>query len=60
MQNRLNNHIKDKNITQPEDIDIDFLRQHDFNWSRKSLLSTKDLLLEEFNKTQYNVRVNNY
>lgn len=47
MQNRLNNHIKEKNITQPEDFDIDFLRKHDFSWSRKSLLSTKDLLPEE-------------
>ena len=47
MQNRLNNHTKEKNITQPEDIDIDFLRKNDFNWSRKSLLSTKDLLPEE-------------
>ena len=47
MQNRLNNHTKEKNITQPEDIDIDFLKRNDFDWSRKSLLSTKDLLHKE-------------
>ena len=35
------------NITQPEDIDFEILRKRDFKWSRKSLLSTRDLLKEE-------------
>ena len=33
--------------TSPEDIDIDHLRKKDFKWTRKSLLSTKDLLADE-------------
>jgi len=36
-----------KNIIQPEDIDIDLLKKTDFRWTRKSLLSTKDLLVKE-------------
>ena len=35
------------NITQPEDIDFEILKKRDFQWSRKSLLSTRDLLKEE-------------
>ncbi len=35
------------NITKPEDIDIEILKKRDFKWSRKSLLSTRDLLKEE-------------
>ncbi len=35
--------------TNIEDIDIEILRKNDFNWTRKSLLSTKDLLVEEVN-----------
>ena len=38
-----------KNISQPEDIDLDILKRKDFTWTRKSLLSTKDLLLDEVN-----------
>lgn len=36
-----------KNITQPEDIDIEVLKKTNFNWKRKSLLTTRDLSLEE-------------
>lgn len=40
--------IKNKtNITQPEDIDFEILKKKDFQWTRKSLLSTQDLLKEE-------------
>ena len=35
------------NITQPEDIDFEILKKRDFKWTRKSLLSTRDLLKEE-------------
>ena len=35
------------NITKPEDIDIDLLNKRDFKWSRKSLLTTRDLSREE-------------
>jgi len=35
--------------TQPEDIDLDVLKKKDFNWRRKSLLTTSDLKLEEIN-----------
>ena len=35
------------NITKPEDIDIEILKKRDFQWTRKSLLSTRDLLKEE-------------
>ncbi len=35
------------NITKPEDIDIEILKKRDFQWNRKSLLSTRDLLKEE-------------
>ncbi len=35
------------NITKPEDIDIEILKKRDFKWTRKSLLSTRDLLKEE-------------
>ena len=35
------------NITQPEDIDFEILQKRDFQWSRKSLLSTRDLSKEE-------------
>ena len=36
-----------KETTQPQDLDIDILKKKDFSWHRKSLLTTKDLLLEE-------------
>ncbi len=39
--------INKTNITKPEDIDIEILKKRDFKWSRKSLLSTRDLLKEE-------------
>ena len=35
------------NIIQPEDIDFEVLKKRDFQWTRKSLLSTRDLLKEE-------------
>ena len=41
------NKLSLKNITQPEDIDLEILKKKDFKWTRKSLLSTKDLLKEE-------------
>lgn len=39
--------INKTNIIQPEDIDFEVLKKRDFKWSRKSLLSTRDLLKEE-------------
>ena len=39
--------VVQKEKTQPGDIDIDVLSKQDFSWHRKSLLSTKDLELEE-------------
>ena len=36
-----------KNIIHPEDINLEILRKKDFTWTRKSLLTTKDLLLDE-------------
>lgn len=43
----LENKISIKNITQPEDIDFEILKKKGFNWNRKSLLTTRDLLIEE-------------
>ena len=40
-------HSEIKKIIQPEDIDFDILKKQDFKWTRKSLLSTKDLQNEE-------------
>ena len=39
--------INKTNITKPEDIDFEILKKKDFQWTRKSLLSTRDLLKEE-------------
>ncbi|MBI2996240.1 MAG: aspartate carbamoyltransferase catalytic subunit [Candidatus Melainabacteria bacterium] len=39
---------EEKNI-QLEDFDIEILKKEDFNWTRKSLLTTKDLSVEEIN-----------
>jgi len=36
-----------ENITDPKNIDIEPLKKKDFNWKRKSLLTTRDLQLEE-------------
>ena len=36
-----------QNITQPEDIDFEILKKKDFKWTRKSLITTQDLLKEE-------------
>lgn len=38
-----------RNKVQAEDIDLELLKKKDFNWTRKSLLSTKDLQIEEIN-----------
>lgn len=46
-EQEIKNQLGIKNISQPEDIDLNILRKKDFNWTRKNLLSTKDLLLEE-------------
>ena len=35
------------NIIQPEDIDLEITKKKDFKWTRKSLLTTKDLQKEE-------------
>ena len=43
----LSKSIEKQNITSPEEIDIDVLRKTRFNWKRKSLLTTQDLLIEE-------------
>ena len=47
MKTQKENKLSIENITQPEDIDIEILKRKDFNWSRKNLLTTKDLLKEE-------------
>lgn len=39
--------LRIKDITQPEDIDFEILKKTDFKWSRKNLLTTQDLKLEE-------------
>ncbi len=46
-EQQLQYRLTTKEITQPQDLDIDILKKKDFSWHRKSLLSTKDLLLEE-------------
>lgn len=38
-----------ENKIQAEDIDLELLKKKDFKWTRKSLLSTKDLQIEEVN-----------
>ena len=47
MTTQKENKLSFKNITQPEDIDLEILKKKDFKWTRKNLLSTKDLLKEE-------------
>ncbi|MBI3590535.1 MAG: aspartate carbamoyltransferase catalytic subunit [Candidatus Melainabacteria bacterium] len=47
MKTQKENKLFTENITQPEDIDFEILKRKDFNWSRKNLLTTRDLLEEE-------------
>lgn len=43
----LKSDYKIKNTTLPEDIDIEILKDKDFKWTRKNLLTTQDLVREE-------------
>lgn len=48
-EQKLEEKIKRKDIPQIEDIHFDILKKKDFKWTRKNLLTTQDLSLDEIN-----------
>lgn len=48
-EQKISSNFETKDIPKAEDIDLEVLKKKDFNWTRKSLLTTKDLEVNEIN-----------